>query len=109
MRRFASLMSAVAFVVLIAVPAFGQEGKPHDERHSGPPAATMPGMKAGALPMPDMCRQMMGDSMGMPRMGGSEAETKHHADMLEMRGEMMKAMGDVMMKHAHRMRGMEAR
>jgi hypothetical protein len=32
---------------------------------------------------------------------------KEKADMLEMRGEMMKAMGDIMMKHARRMEGMK--
>lgn len=113
MRRVASLVPAAAFVLLIAVPVFGEEqGTPRDGRDPDPTAAhaTMGhGMKAGAMPMPDMCRQMMGDAMGMPGMSGGPGDPKHHADMLEMRGEMMKAMGDVMMKHAHRMRGMETR
>jgi hypothetical protein len=112
MRRVASLVPAAAFVLLIAVPVFGEEqGTPRDGRNADPPApaAMGHGMSAGAMPMPDMCRQMMGDSMGMPGMSGGPADPKHHAQMLEMRGEMMKAMGDVMMKHAHRMRGMEAR
>jgi len=53
-----------------------------------------------------MCRQMMGDMMAMPMMGGAApADPKEKADMLQMRGEMMKAMGEVMMKHAHRMHG----
>jgi hypothetical protein len=64
-----------------------------------------PGMKAGAMPMMDMCRQMMGDAMGMPSMGGGSADPNQSADMLEMRGEMMKAIGDIMMKHARRMNG----
>jgi hypothetical protein len=51
-------------------------------------------MKPGAMPSMDICRQMMGDSMGIP---------------VEKRGEMMKAMGDVMMGHARRMQGTEAR
>ena len=51
----------------------------------------------------DMCRQMMGDGM----MGGTPStDPKERAAMLEMRGEMMKAMGDVMAKHARRMQGM---
>jgi len=39
-------------------------------------------------------------------MGGTTpADPKERADMLQMRGEMMKAMGDIMMKHARRMQG----
>ena len=49
---------------------------------------------------------MMGDMMAMPMMGGAmSAGPKERADMLQMRGEMMKAMGDIMMKHARRMQG----
>ena len=40
------------------------------------------------MPMMDMCRQMMGDMMRMPMMGGAApADPKEKADMLEMRGE----------------------
>jgi hypothetical protein len=67
-------------------------------------------MKAAGMPMIDMCRQMMGDMMRMPMMGGAApADPKEKADMLEMRGEMMKAMRDVMMKHARRMQGMNGK
>jgi hypothetical protein len=60
------------------------------------------------MPMMDMCRQMMGDMTRMPMMGGAaSADPKEKADMLEMRGEMMKAMGDIMTKHARRMQGMK--
>ena len=59
----------------------------------------------GAMPM-DMCTSMMGEGMGMPAMrGGAPMDPKERAAMMEMRGEMMKAMGDVMMKHARRMGG----
>ena len=34
------------------------------------------------------------------------ADSKERAAMIEMRGEMMKAMGDIMMKHGRRMQGM---
>jgi hypothetical protein len=44
--------------------------------------------------------------MGMPMRGGAPpADPKERAAMLEMRGEMMKAMGDIMMKHGRRMQG----
>lgn len=89
--------------------------------HQQPPAsATKPSMPASG---PDahmaqhmeMCRQMMGPGMmgggmgpgmmgggmmGMPMtMGG---DPKQQAEMLAMRGEMMRAMGDIMMKYAQR-------
>ena len=58
------------------------------------------------MPMMDVCRQMMGESMAMPMMGGAgSADPKEKAEMLQMRGEMMKAMGDIMLKHAQRMQG----
>jgi hypothetical protein len=61
--------------------------------------------------MMQMCRQMMeppgamggmgGGMMGMmPMMGG---DPKHQADLMAMRGEMMKAMGEIMLKYADRM------
>jgi len=64
----------------------------------------------------EMCRQMMGQGgmmgggmgpgmmgggmMGMPMMMGGDP--KQQAEMLAMRGEMMKAMGDIMLKYAQR-------
>ena len=62
------------------------------------------------MPMMEMCRQMMADMMGMPMMGGgAPADPKEKAEMLQMRGEMMKAMGEIMMKHAKRMHGMTSK
>jgi len=55
--------------------------------------------------MLDMCRQMMGGTMGM-RMSDAPMDPKQRAQMLEMRGEMMKSMGEIMMKHARRMQEM---
>jgi hypothetical protein len=65
----------------------------------------------------EMCRQMMGQGgmmgggmgpgmmgggmMGMPMMMGG-GDPKQQAEMLAMRGEMMKAMGDIMLKYAQR-------
>jgi hypothetical protein len=76
--------------------------------------------------MMEMCRQMMGHGpmAGMGRgtmdggmMGGGmmsggmmsmmpmmSGDPKQQAEMMAMRGEMMKAMGDIMMKYAARMR-----
>jgi hypothetical protein len=60
---------------------------------------------AGMMPMMDMCRQMMSGSMGMGMTGDQKMDPKMMAHMLQMRGEMMKAMGDVMMKHGTMMQG----
>jgi hypothetical protein len=87
-------------------PVYAQS--PADPHH--PSAATpapAPGIPpeskgGGAMPMMDMCRQMMaGPMMGMG--GDQKMDPKMMAHMLEMRGEMMKAMGEVMMKHGKMM------
>jgi hypothetical protein len=77
------------------------------------PAAAPDGQQAGHMAM---CRQMMGHGMMgggmgpgmmgggmmgmMPMMGG---DAMQQPEMMAMRGEMMKAMGDIMMKYAQRM------
>jgi hypothetical protein len=117
-------MIAVAILGLILVigvgPVFAQSpAKPADPHH---PVATTPAPSAGAtgdprdgmMPMMDMCRQMMngpmagGSMAGGPMMGmgaDGKMDPKMMAQMLQMRGEMMKAMGEVMMKHGAMMRG----
>ena len=53
---------------------------------------------------------MMGQMSGMPMMGdAAPADPKERAAMLEMRGEMMKSMGDIMTEHARRMQGMKGK
>ena len=71
----------------------------------GMPGAGMP--PAGGMPM--MCQRMGGGGMmggGMPMMGmmgGAAMDPKTMAQMLQLRGEMMKAMGDVLVKHGKAM------
>jgi hypothetical protein len=62
---------------------------------------SQPGMMGGGMG-PGMMREgMMGPGMmGMPMMS---ADPKQQAEMMAMRGEMMKAMGDIMLKYAQRM------
>ena len=113
-----AFVAGALFAMLVVSPVYAQQpdashGQHHPESQPGTlttlPAPT-PDMKAGGMPMMDMCRQMMGDMMRMPMMGGpAPADPKEKADMLEMRGEMMKAMGDIMMKHARRMQGMKGK
>jgi hypothetical protein len=114
MKWFSGLVTGALLAVLIATPVFAQQPGPANDPHhpttpsapAGVTAPATPGSKGGEMPMMDMCRQMMGDMMGMPTMGGAASmNPKERADMLQMRGEMMKAMGDIMMKHAQRMQG----
>jgi hypothetical protein len=73
----------------------------------------------GMMPMMQMCREMMGGHsmpghgmgqgmmgggmMGGGMMGGRAGDPKTMGQMMEMRGEMMKAMGEVMLKHAKKL------
>jgi hypothetical protein len=57
------------------------------------------GMMGGGM----MGGGMMGGGM-MGRMPMMSGDPKHQAEMMAMRGEMMKAMGDIMIKYAERMR-----
>jgi hypothetical protein len=115
MRRIVATLTVLGMAV--AMPAFAQQpaapGTPAQPApqmsaprgpHAGPPAG-------GMMPMMDMCQQMMaGGMMSGPHamaggmMGGPQStDPKMMAHMMEMRGEMMKAMGEIMMKHAQKM------
>ncbi len=86
MKRVVSL---VAFVlVLVTGVALAQEkppAQPSPEQHTQP-------MQGGMCPM-------MGGMMGM--MGGQSDSPR----MMQMRGEMMKAMGDILLKYGKMMEG----
>ena len=108
MKTMGVLVASALFAVLIANPVHAQPpASPQGMAH--PPAAMSPAPPSGpapAMPMVDMCRDMMGGMAGPAMMGPSgPMGPKERAAMLEMRGEMMKAMGDVMMKHGRRMQG----
>jgi len=99
--------------MLVTAPAYAQPpGAANEPRQPATavtsPAAATPAPTGGDMRMMmDMCRQMMtGDMMATPMGGPASADPKEKAEMLEMRGEMMKAMGDIMMKHARHMQGM---
>ena len=97
----------IALFTLAATGAYAQQPpSPKDPHHPEQPAAGAPAPAGGMMPM-EMCRQMMGGQMmGMPMAGeGQNMDPKTMGQMMEMRGEMMKAMGDIMLKHAKRMQG----
>jgi hypothetical protein len=112
MKRIGVLVATTTALLatLMTAPAGAQQAAPgNDPHHPAPPAGTAPAPPAPApgappagMPMP-MCHQMMADMAAMPMMRGGGADARERAEMLQMRGEMMKAMGDVMLKHARRM------
>ena len=110
MNAFSSkvVLAVIGLAVAGIGPAWAQAPVDRHHQPSAAPAATPSGMHAphggGAMPMMDMCRQMMaGPMMGMS--GDQKIDPKMMAHMLEMRGEMMKAMGETMMKHGHMLQG----
>ncbi len=69
----------------------------------GQPPGQPPMMGSGMMPM---MHQMMGghmDPSGMGMMGGGPMDPKTMGRMLQMRGEMMKAMGDILLKYGRMM------
>jgi hypothetical protein len=113
MKRFSVLVTGALLALLIVTPVYAQQpGTTNDPHHPASPSAppgtpaptSAPGSKGEEMAMMDMCRQMMGDMTAMPMSGGAAStDPKERAEMLQMRGEMMRAMGDIMMKHARRM------
>ena len=107
---------AITGMILLATTATAmaqQPASPADPHHAQPqiqaplppagqPAPNPAASIGGMMPMMQMC-PMMGPGM---MSGAQPADPKMMPQMMEMRGEMMKAMGDVMLKHAKRMQGM---
>jgi hypothetical protein len=107
-HKAGTMKRVIAMIGLIlaigAAPAGAQQPTPGTDPHhpvASPPASTG-SPAAGTMPM-DMCRQMM---MGGPTMGAGDApkmDPRMMAQMLQMRGEMMRAMGDIMVKHGQKL------
>ncbi len=122
MKRLVTYTMAVVVALAWGAPAAAQQpGPPHGPGQ--PPAAAAP---QDHQHMMDMCRQMMGHQgmrggMGRGMMGGAGpgmmepgmmgmmgampmtgGDPKQQAEMMAMRGEMLKAMGDIMLKYAQR-------
>lgn len=115
------LMLVITLVLLSTVAtAYGQQPAPPADAPR-PPAHMPPG---GGMPMMEMCREMMaGQGMmgggmgpgmmggrgmmdGMGMMGGMAADPRMMGHMMEMRGEIMKAVGEIMIKHAQKMQAL---
>ena len=101
MRHKRVLISMVLGALLVGGTSFAQQagsGSQMPQMPHGAQGGTCPMMASGACPMMGggMHGGMMGGGMGMGQMGNSP-------QALQMRGEMMKAMGDVMIKHGQMM------
>ena len=123
MRHVTSLaLTIAALSILVGAVAWAQQpAHQHDADKPTPGASSTPSASshdrhAHMAQHMEMCRQMMGQGgmtdggmgggmmgggmMGMPMMMGGDP--KQQAEMMAMRGEMMKAMGEIMLKYAQR-------
>jgi hypothetical protein len=85
------------------MPMGGQGGQ-QEQMGAQPSQQPMMGrgmMGQGMMGQGMMCPMMamMMDPMGMGMMGGRQMDTKTMAQLLQLRGDMLKAMGEVMLKH----------
>jgi hypothetical protein len=100
---------AMAIVLLSGASVAAQMQHGQTPQPGSPPPREQPmmGGMRGQGGMGMMCPMMggQGDMSGMPMMGGmgSSQDPKMMGRMLQMRGEMLKAMGDIMLKHGKEM------
>ena len=119
MKRLITMIGLV--VLATTATAYAQQPATPSDPHHPPGQAQAPAPPAvqqtpnpappmgGTMPMMEMCREMMSghSMMGRGMMGGGQPmDPKMMSQMMEMRGEMMRAMGDIMVKHAKQMQGM---
>jgi len=118
MRQMKTVLVVAATAVAFTAPVVlaQQSQHQHDPGKQPPVSPATPGMPAGGMDAHmaqhmEMCRQMMGQGgmmggrmMGPGMMGGMMmgGDPKQQAEIMAMRGEMMKAMGDIMLKYAQR-------
>jgi hypothetical protein len=123
-RHIKTLVVVTAVVSTLATGVvLAQQAPPQPDAAKPTPSMPGAGMDAHMAHHMEMCRQMMaqggmmgpgmmgpgmmgGGMMGGGMMGGGMmgGDPKERAEMMAMRGEMMKAMGDIMLKYAQRAR-----
>jgi hypothetical protein len=93
-------LSLIGTTVLGAQHQMGGQGG-QQEQPSGQPSMMGRGMIGMPMMMCQMMPQMMGTQMDpMSMIGGDQMDPKTMARMLPLRGDMLKAMGEVLLKHA---------
>jgi len=110
-----SIVTAVTILALLLTASYaGAQTQPMTPPQGQAPGASPPqpphhqmmgqGMTGGGMMCP-MMGGMMGTGSGMMGMGGmmNPSDPKAMARMLKLRGDMLKAMGDVMLRHAQEM------
>lgn len=118
-KRLCAALCGLALVFTLAAPAAAQQPGPQPgaQPGHGGQAPQMPmqgggmhggGMMGGGMMMCPMMSGMMGGD-GMMGMKGGQTDPKTQARMLQMRGEIMKAVGDVLIKHGKAMESQPAK
>jgi hypothetical protein len=103
-KRLFGALCALALVLTVAAPAAAQQPGPPPGHGGQPPQMPMQGggmMGDGTMMCPMMSGMMGGGMKGMmggQAMGG-QMDPKTLGRMLQMHGEMLKAVGDVLIKH----------
>lgn len=114
MKRLIAVIGMVVLATVTTADAHQPASPSHSDHPAGQTQAPAPGRQpqqpghraGGTMPMMEMCREMMGGHamMGPGMMtGGQPGDPRAMVQMMEMRGEMMKATGEVMLKHAKKM------
>ena len=130
MKRWMVVVGITLAMLITSSTAYAQQpAAPADQHHQPPAGAPAPrpggppsGGPGGGMMSMEMCHEMMmkhqmaemgeagGMMRGMPMMGGrNPMDPKMMAEMMEMRGEIMKAIGDIMIKHAQKMQAAPAK
>jgi hypothetical protein len=125
MKRWLGALCGLALVLAVATPALAQQHAA--QPGAGGQAGQMPmqggGMQGGGMMMCPMMSGMMGGGMpktgmmggdmmgggGMMGMMGGQMDPKMMGRMLQMRGEIMKAVADVLIKHGKAMEAQPAK
>ena len=110
MKPWLGALCALALVLMVTAPGFAQQAPgPHGTPGQGQQPPPPGGMQGGGMMMCPMMEMMGGGARsggmmggGMPTMGG-QMDPKTVGRMLQMRGEMMKAIADVLIKHGKAM------
>jgi hypothetical protein len=108
MKRLLMVGASLATLILIGTTVLGAQHQMggQQEQPSGQPSMMGHGMMGMPMMMCQMMPQMMGaqmDPLGMGIMGGDHMDTKTIARMLQLRGDLLKAMGEVLLKHGKAM------
>jgi hypothetical protein len=112
MKRLLMIGGTLVVLILIGTTVLGAQHQMggrmqmggQQEQPSGQPSMMGRGMMGMPMMMCQMMPQMMGghmDPLGM--VGGDQIDPKTMARMLQLRGDMLKAMGEVLLKHGKAM------